>query len=141
MGKDIQLIYLSDLVPGLEGELPAILATSVRRNAQDGITGMLMYSGGNIMQVLEGGETAVRATYERIGKDPRHRNITLLSDDEIDERSFAGWSMGFKQLDPQVAQSFPEFAPFFHVGLQRDAIRAKPGVAKDLLQFFAMKGR
>lgn len=141
MSKDIQLIYLSDLVPGLEHELPAILTTSVRRNAQDGITGMLLYSGGNIMQVLEGSEEVVRATYDRIGKDPRHRNIVLLSDDEISERSFGGWSMGFKQLDPEVAKRFPDYAPYFHVGLQRDAIQAKPGVAKDLLQFFAQKGR
>jgi hypothetical protein len=141
LGTDIQLIYLSDLAPGQEAELPAILETAVRRNAQDGITGMLLYSGGNIMQVLEGEESAVRATYSRIGKDPRHRNLVLLSDDEISERSFANWSMGFKQLDPEVAKSFPQFAPYFHVGLQRDAIQAKPGAARDLLQFFAQKGR
>ena len=80
MSKEIQLIYLSDLSPGQESALPAIVETSVRRNGEDGITGMLLYAGGNIMQVLEGDEAAVRRTYERIGRDPRHRNIMLLSE-------------------------------------------------------------
>jgi hypothetical protein len=44
MGKEIQLIYLSDLLHGQEKELPSILETSVRRDGEDGITGMLLYN-------------------------------------------------------------------------------------------------
>lgn len=140
MSKQIQLIYVSDLSPGQEKELPGILDTSVRRNGQDGITGMLLYAGGNIMQVLEGEEGAVRCTYERISRDPRHRNITLLSEEIIAARDFSDWRMGYKHLSPDVVQSVPRFAPFFKVGFKLDAIAAKPGAAKEMLVFFASKG-
>jgi len=140
MHKLFQLIYLSDLAPGQEPALPAILATAVRRNAQDDITGMLLYSGGNIMQVLEGDEDAVRLTYERIGQDTRHRNATVILEEEITERSFPDWRMGYKHLDPAVVRSVPRFAPFFQVGFKLDAIKARPGIAKEMLVFFATKG-
>lgn len=140
MSKEIQLIYLSDLSPGQEKELPSIVETSVRRNGEDGITGMLIYVGGNIMQVLEGEETAVRRTYERISRDPRHRNIMLLSEETIPARDFPDWRMGYKHLSADVAQRVPSFAPFFQVGFKLDAIQAKPGAAKEMLKFFASKG-
>ena len=137
MTREIQLIYLSDLSPGQEDQLPDILATSVRRNGEDGITGMLLYAGGNIMQVLEGEETAVRRTYERISRDPRHRNLELLSEETITRRDFADWRMGYRHLDADVAQRVPRFAPFFKVGFKLDAIQARPGIARDMLVFFA----
>lgn len=140
MSKQIQLIYVSDLVPGQEVALPSILATSVRRNAEDNITGMLLYAGGNIMQVLEGDEEAVHRTYARIDKDYRHRNTLVLSEEEITERSFPDWRMGYKHLQPEVVRSVPRFAPFFQVGFKLDAIQAQPGIAKEMLVFFASKG-
>jgi hypothetical protein len=33
-----------------------------------------------------------------ISKDSRHRNILMLSEGEIDERLFPGWSMGCHEL-------------------------------------------
>jgi hypothetical protein len=47
-----------------------------------------------ILRVLEGGRMAVNKLYNRIAADPRHRDVVLLTYDEIDERCFAGWSMG-----------------------------------------------
>jgi hypothetical protein len=137
MGKEIQLIYLSDLLPGQEKGLTSILETSVRRNGEDGITGMLLYIGGNIMQVLEGEENAVRRTYERIGRDPRHRNIVLLTEETMTTRDFPDWRMGYKQVSEDVVQSVPGFAPFFQVDFRLGAIQAMPGVAREMLKFFA----
>lgn len=137
MGKEIQLIYLSDLLPGQEKELPSILETSVRHNGEDGVTGMLLYIGGNIMQVLEGEENAVRRTYERIGRDRRHRNIVLLTEQTIAERDFPDWRMGYKQLSEDVIRSVPSFAPFFQVDFRLGALQAKPGVAREMLKFFS----
>ena len=47
--------------------------------------------------MLEGGRSQVSALYNRIATDPRHRDVVMLSYDEIEERSFAGWAMG--QID------------------------------------------
>jgi hypothetical protein len=46
------------------------------------------------LQVLEGGRTAVNRLYNRIIADPRHKEVELLSYQQIGERHFAGWSMG-----------------------------------------------
>lgn len=140
MSKEIQLIYLSDLSPEQEKALPAILETSVRRNGEDGLTGMLLYAGGNIMQVLEGEESAMRRTYERISRDPRHRNLIVLSEEVISARDFPDWRMGYKSLSPDVVERVPQFAPFFKIGFKTDAIQAKPGAAKEMLLYFASKG-
>lgn len=138
MGRELlQLIYVSALVKGNESELGAILEASVRNNTRDGLTGMLLYSGGNFMQVLEGEKRMVQATFNRISRDPRHNNIIMLSKEAITEREFAKWSMGFKQLGEADVQRFPEHAPWFRFGFNADAIRAAPGAALDLLKMFA----
>ena len=41
----------------------------------------------------------LNALYNRITRDKRHRDPTLLSYDEIGQRSFAGWSMGQVNMD------------------------------------------
>jgi len=139
MSKDIQVIYVSDLVPGQEDQLPAILASAVKHNQANGITGMLLYAGGNFMQVLEGAPQAVHETMRRIEQDPRHRNTTVLSEEPIDERDFADWRMGFKILGQEEAKRFPHYAPYFQFGLNANAIKGKPGAALEMLKFFAAR--
>lgn len=131
-----QLIYVSDLVNKNETELGPILESAVRHNREDGITGMLLYSGGNFLQVLEGTETQVRSTYERICHDPRHSNITLLTEEEVPERQFINWSMGYKQLDAEEIAKFSKYTPYFQFGFKASAFNAKPGVALELLELF-----
>ena len=131
-----QLIYVSDLVNRNEAELAPILESAVRHNTADGITGMLLYSGGNFLQVLEGYDAQVRATYERICHDPRHSNVTVLTEEEVPERDFSNWCMGYRQLGAQDVAKFPQYAPYFKFGFKLDALNAKPGVALELLELF-----
>lgn len=131
-----QLIYLSDLVNNDETQLGRILESAVRHNTADGITGMLLYSGGNFLQVLEGGEAQVRATYERIRRDPRHNNITVLTEEEVVDRQFTNWSMGYRQLGAAEVAKFPQYAPYFQFGFKASSFNAKPGTALELLEMF-----
>ena len=133
----IQLIYVSDLVNQNEAELVLMLGSAVRHNREDGITGMLLYSGGNFLQVLEGEQSTVRATYERICRDPRHSNITLLTEENVPERQFSSWSMGYRQLGEEDIARFPKFAPYFQFGFKASSFNAKPGVALELLEMFS----
>lgn len=133
----VQLIYVSDLVGDNEGEIARILETSVRRNKDNDITGMLLYSRGNFLQVLEGEKEAVDATYQRIVQDPRHRNSILLTEEPVAERHFANWSMGYRQLKPEHAAQLPQYAPYFQFGFDTSAIRARPGVALEMLELFS----
>jgi hypothetical protein len=96
----LQLVYASS-TPRLLGrdELLDILRVSRRNNAAVGVTGALVYTEGNVMQVLEGPPAAVEATYERVHRDPRHHNALVLLRAEAAGRSFPDWSMGFRTLD------------------------------------------
>ena len=108
----VRLMYASRAVEPIKQEaLQAILKTSTGWNPKLGITGVLCFSGDVFMQVLEGGRVQVSALYNRISQDPRHRDVALLSFDEISERSFAGWSMGqvnISRLNPALLIKYSE---------------------------------
>lgn len=70
-----------------------ILATARAHNAAVGITGALLSSPQWFAQVLEGEAAAVQALYARIQRDPRHREVRLLSLRPIRRRAFGRWSM------------------------------------------------
>ncbi len=59
---------------------------------------MLLYSGGNILQALEGPAAAVDATFARVHADPRHRGVLMLYRGTAAERSFPDWAMGLRSL-------------------------------------------
>lgn len=68
--------------------------TSARQNNRDlGITGALLTTEHAFAQTLEGDERAVRDLYERIATDPRHENLTVLEQSEVDGRVFGRWAM------------------------------------------------
>ena len=91
----VRLLYASRAVPGIDQEeLGAILRRSKGHNPTVGVTGVLCFSGGIFLQVLEGGRAQVNRLYNRIAADPRHTDVELLLYEEIGERRFAGWSMG-----------------------------------------------
>ncbi len=107
-------MYASRAVPGLDQEeLLAILRRSKVDNPSVGITGVLCFSGGIFLQVLEGGRSAVNRLYNRIAADKRHTDVELLLYQEIGERRFAGWSMGqvnMSRLNPSLLLKYSECA-------------------------------
>lgn len=86
-----QIIYSSRAAGPLDAN--SILQASRHNNALDGITGILVIEGQEITQVLEGPRESVTEALARIEHDPRHTNVIVLSNREIDERDFGYWSM------------------------------------------------
>lgn len=106
-----QLIYVSFAVRDFDQEdLKSILETSRKHNALHDITGLLLCSNRNIVQILEGSKEAVRDLFDRIRVDPRHHKVTLLSFEKVNEREFERWTMGFKRVDPErFEHDLPDF--------------------------------
>ena len=75
------------------GLVESILASSTRNNPANGITGVLVATETEFLQVLEGPFEPLNATFERIEADTRHERIQLISFIEIEERKFADWAM------------------------------------------------
>ena len=91
----VRLMYASRAAESINQDaLAAILKKSRQHNPASGVTGVLCFSEGLFLQVLEGGRLAVSQLYNRIANDARHRDVMLLSYEEIGERKFAGWAMG-----------------------------------------------
>ena len=110
----VRLLYASRATDGMNAEqLHAIFRTCKTSNPQRGITGVLCHSEGLFMQVLEGGRGAVSTLYNQIACDKRHRDVALLSFQEITERRFAGWAMGqvnLARLNPALLLKYSESA-------------------------------
>lgn len=82
-----------------EPQVDAIIRRSKEFNPTHGITGVLCYTGGMFLQILEGGREAVNRLYTDITRDDRHRDVTLLEYAEISQRRFENWTMGRVNLD------------------------------------------
>ncbi len=80
------------------GELADLLAGARLRNAEHGITGLLVYDGGWFAQVIEGPKDTVDQLLANITADPRHDEYRLISEGEIDARYFGGWAMDWADL-------------------------------------------
>lgn len=101
-----QIVYTSKATEHLgENQLRELLVQARAKNEAQRISGILLYSQAQIVQVLEGEESAIRAIYEVISHDPRHTDVTTLADGPAARRSFPDWSMGFATVSPA------DFAP------------------------------
>jgi hypothetical protein len=131
------LIYVSIAnEPFSDADLVELLNVSRRNNELSGITGMLLYKDRRFLQILEGDEHAVRETYERILRDPRHRDAVTLLEGERSEREFDEWSMAFKHLDDEAVRATPGFSSFFETKLAPGEFAANPSRAQQLLRIF-----
>lgn len=88
-----QLIYYSQPFGFDNAMLDGILLQARRNNPRDGLTGALIVRGDLYLQLLEGPEAAVMATYARIARDDRHLAVKLLVHETVAERLFPDWSM------------------------------------------------
>jgi hypothetical protein len=98
----IQLLYRSrSLLSAHQGDdaLKSILATAVRRNRDDDLTGCLGYSRNAFVQVLEGRQTQVDETFQRIREDARHEDVQILMSRPLRNRAFSSWSMASIDLN------------------------------------------
>jgi hypothetical protein len=117
-----------------EHDIPALLKHARISNATRGLTGMLLYIGGNFFQVLEGEESIVDSVYAHILRDPRHRQVTLIIREPIANRSFSEWTMGFSTVDPVDAGKILGENDFFKSA--SCIARLDSGRAKKLLSAF-----
>jgi hypothetical protein len=94
------LLYISDAVRSFNrAELQEIRDVSVPYNAEHGITGVLFYSAGHFVQLLEGDMGVIHKLFDKIASDCRHKNVKLLVLRPAERRIFSGWEMGLLDLD------------------------------------------
>src|SRR5688500_6229990 len=77
---------------GKEDGIAEILNTSVANNARDGITGALICDDRWFAQALEGAEAALSITFEKILRDPRHCDVSLVTMQPVMYRRYSAFA-------------------------------------------------
>lgn len=131
------LTYVSSATKLLgRGDLTALLEQSRDANERAGITGLLLYKDGNLMQTIEGPAASVDALVARLRVDPRHTGFEILLSGEREERLFDRWQMGFSDLGSSEARALPGYSEFLDTPLTSDAFGADPAASQRLLLSF-----
>jgi hypothetical protein len=67
------------------------------------------------LQLLEGDKNKVENLFNIISKDSRHREVTLIFEENINERIFPSWSMAFHEFDDnnEEVEKFIKSVQFF----------------------------
>jgi len=106
----LAIVYISSAVQLFsDADLAAILKQARQKNADLEITGILLYKDGDIMQLLEGPDEAVKKVAATIYADQRHSGIIQLLERKISKREFPDWSMEFQNLGTSRVQQLAEF--------------------------------
>lgn len=118
--SDYRLIYYSraarPTLAAMESILSEIQDVSARRNAELGVTGMLMAQNGWFLGALEGDKAAVRQIYGAISGDPRHSELQVVQARSVRRRQFSDWNVfcGLFSSDEDVFDHEPSMAGGFH---------------------------
>lgn len=84
--------------PFSDDDLLTLLLQARSHNLLHDISGALVYSKGQFMQVIEGEQQALADLYARLLRDPRHTQLVKYADKAIAERSFSEWTMAFQPV-------------------------------------------
>lgn len=128
------LTYVSVATRQMTSEdLMAILKSARENNNRLGITGMLLYRDGYFIQALEGERAVVDPLFEKIKLDDRHASVLMIFEDEIEERSYGNWSMGFKQLSSSLPEELEGYSDFLD---NPPSMLSEPARARMLMDAF-----
>lgn len=117
-------------------ELLLLLLDSRNNNYKHKITGLLVYAGGYFVQVIEGDKHDIEKLFTNIRNDRRHNEVRTLIRQEVDERTFRDWSMGFVEAIDQEMDNILGLSGFFKVDYEYDAlVRENEKIYQLLLDF------
>lgn len=94
-----RVIYVSEKTDSSDASLAQIIDSSTKNNPETGVTGCLLSGSNSFLQLLEGPRQRIDTLYVTINADSRHKNVVMLTDDDIDERLFSSWSMKLAPFD------------------------------------------
>lgn len=135
MGSVLQRLVYESAATATTGSLvnlATILAQSQRNNDRDGLTGALASHRERYFQVVEGPEQALDALMNRLGTDPRHRDIKVLGRGPAAARLFSRWTMTSVLVTPGLGAELDllvdrdDLTPERVIGILWDALEFVP---------------
>ena len=106
-----QLVYSSSPAKKMmQSHLYIILRNARLKNKRSNITGLLVFTDGIFLQVLEGEENIVKTIFETIQSDTRHQDITILFEGYVGDRAFPNWEMAYSSPSARDMANCPTSA-------------------------------
>ncbi|GAA4352005.1 hypothetical protein GCM10023165_40690 [Variovorax defluvii] len=95
-----EILYCSTLAPGLPTDIVGhIVAQARARNAQEAITGLLVFDGQRFCQHVEGPRRNVLRLLNRLEADARHVDMKVLHEGSISLRRYRRFDMGLAHVE------------------------------------------
>ncbi|MBW2960970.1 BLUF domain-containing protein [Mesonia aestuariivivens] len=92
----LAICYVSNSNPELSyTDILKILSVSQKKNIEQEIHGLLLYSDGNFFQILEGSCDIIQSIWKNIRKDKRHFSIIKVFETEVTTKPFDGYLCDF----------------------------------------------
>lgn len=133
--KLVHCIYTSAATIRFDSDLILELLDRARsNNAKLDVTGMLLHDKGSFFQILEGDPKTISSLLAAIQNDTRHDRVVKIIYEEIEQRNFTDWTMGFSCISRQELNGIEGLNDFFQ-GANR-FVDLDEGRAKVLLRAF-----
>lgn len=133
----IQATYISTPTRSMSNEdLIQILNSARAHNIQLGVSGMLLFTGSEFIQTLEGEENVIEDLLATIKKDPRHKDLRILEKKNITTREYADWTMGFKRVGKEDLRDIPGLKKIFSTDLSGEINHDQLKLINNLLSHF-----
>lgn len=129
-----ELLYSSAAAKKMSAaELVRLLEQARAKNARLGITGLLVYHNREFMQLLEGERDEVQSLWQTIRFDDRHTSVRVIYEGPIEERGFASWRMGFRNLGKVDVEALAGYSRFLESGFTTEVNTQHQSIARDLM--------
>jgi len=95
-----EILYCSRLAPDQSTTVVGHIVTQARaRNAQEGITGLLVFDGLRFCQHLEGPPDPVISLMRRLAADRRHSDVRILYEGTLAKRRYQRFEVGLAEVE------------------------------------------
>jgi hypothetical protein len=115
-----------------EAAVQSIVRFSQLANAENDITGALIFTGTHFAQIVEGQVADVDRLVSALARDSRHEDMITIARREISERRFAGWSMAYMGASQFVSRHVTQVLD--HPGPER-RLQAAEGLTELMVEF------
>jgi Sensors of blue-light using FAD len=119
-----------------KSELRPMLGETRLTAARFGVTGMLLYKDGAMLQVLEGDDQALMRRVSLLYLEPRHKDLHMLMRGITEERLFLDWSMAFRDLTDKSLLDTRGFSDFLNTPYTGEEFSGHPAKCFRLLLLF-----
>ena len=133
----LNVVFASALLDANGQGLPNLLDDARRHNPTNSLRSMLLFSAGQLMQVIDGEVEETRRELQRLWTTPHYRDAVVVNEVQVQEPSLDGTSLGSLHLSATVMKDILHPVVLFALSEAAVVQHMRPGIARNLLQQFA----